>query len=437
MIFRRYFPLNRITEFISGAFLPAVLFFTGIYFFLCLSKYIFSPSRVAKALRSNKGTSPLAFSSLWLALGGTLGVGNITGVCAAIAVGGAGTVFWIWVCAILSSVIKYTETALAVQYRRCDGSKYFGGPFYYIKDALHSQKTASLFAIVCLIASFTIGNITQAQAASDAVYFAFKIPKPILSFIFAAIIFIICSGGGRLITAFTNFSVPFLCVFYIILSVSVIFVFRENIPAVTQSIFCEAFTPRAELSGIAAYICSPALRLGITRGIMSNEAGCGTAPIAYAAGNSDDACGTGLLGIAEVLCDTLLLCTLTAYTVLLSEASLSAPSVSIAYSAFSSALGNGVKYLLGASIFLFALSAVSAWGFYGRASLEFLGAKPSLFAAYCVMFSASSFFSSFLNEGLCWTLSDISISLMAIINIIALFLLFPKVKSLTAGYFKK
>ena len=204
--------MNRITEFVSGAFLPAVLFFTGIYFFICLSKYIFSPARVLNALRSNKKTSPLSFSSLWLALGGTLGVGNITGVCAAIAVGGAGTVFWIWVCAILSSVIKYTETVLAVHYRKNEGGKHIGGPFYYIQNALRSPKVASFFAVVCLITSVTMGNITQAKAASDAVYYAFEIPKPLLSLIFSVIILIICSGGGKLITAFTNFSVPILCV---------------------------------------------------------------------------------------------------------------------------------------------------------------------------------------------------------------------------------
>jgi len=428
--------LNSITELISGAFLPVVLFFTGIYFFICISKYVFSPTRVLKSLRSNTTESPLSISSLWLALGGTLGVGNITGVCAAIAVGGAGTVFWIWVCAILSSVIKYTETVLAVHYRENKGQTRIGGPFYYIQTALRSPKIASFFAIVCLITSITMGNITQAKAASDAVYYAFEIPKPILSLIFSFLILIICSGGGKLITAFTNFSVPILCLSYVILSSAVIFVFRENIPVVTQSIFREAFTPRAELSGIAAFLCTPALRLGITRGIMSNEAGCGTAPIAYAAGNSDDACGTGLLGIAEVLCDTLLLCTLTAYAVLLSGVTLGDYSVVIAYSAFSSALGNGVKYILGASIFLFALAAVSAWGFYGRAALAFLGTKRSLYTVYCVIFSASSFFSVFLQESLCWTLADISISIMAIINTVALFLLFPTVKELTAKYFK-
>lgn len=428
--------MSAVTEFVSGAFLPLVLFFTGIYFFCFLSKYIFSPFRLYRALK-NRTDDSLSFSSLWLALGGTLGVGNITGVCAAIAVGGAGTVFWIWVCALFSSVIKYSETVLAVHFRETDEKgRNFGGAFSYIKNALKSPRIAGFFALLCIIISFTMGNITQVKSATDAAYYAFGIPAPIFSFIFFVIVLIICSGGGKLITAFTGFTVPFLCVFYIVLSLIVIVAFRENVPEVTARIFREAFTPRAGVSGIAASLCSPALRLGITRGVMSNEAGCGTAPIAYAAGKSTDACGTGLLGIAEVLCDTLLLCTLTAYAVLLSETATQDSSVLTAYSAFSSVLGKGVCPLLGASIFLFALTAVSAWGFYGRSALKFLGMKQPAIAIYCFFFSISSFVSAFISESVCWTLADLSISIMTIINVIALFLLFPTVKKLTKEYFR-
>ncbi|MBE6609975.1 MAG: sodium:alanine symporter family protein [Ruminococcaceae bacterium] len=427
--------MTAVTEFVSGAFLPLVLFFTGIYFFIFLSRHIFSPLKVCRALKKGRDRS-LSFSSLWLALGGTLGVGNITGVCAAISVGGAGTVFWIWVCALFSSVIKYAETVLAVHFRETDGNgRRFGGAYSYIKNALKSPRTAVFFAILCVITSFTMGNITQVKSASDAAYYAFGIPTPIFSFLFFVIVLIICSGGGKLITAFTGFTVPFLCVFYVVLSLIVIVALRENIPEVTARIFREAFTPRAGVSGIAAYLCSPAMRLGITRGVMSNEAGCGTAPIAYAAGKSTDACGTGLLGIAEVLCDTLLLCTLTAYAVLLSGTSMQDSSVLTAYSAFSSVLGKFVYPLLGASISLFALAAVTAWGFYGRSAMTFLGMKQPAIAAYCFLFSLSSFLSAFIPESLCWKLADLSISLMAVINVIALFLLFPTVKRLTKEYF--
>lgn len=427
--------MTTFTEFVSGAFLPLVLFFTGTYFFSVLSKYIFSPLRIRKAMKS-RDLSSLSFSSLWLALGGTLGVGNITGVCAAIAVGGAGTVFWIWICALLSSVIKYCEAVLAVHFRETDGNgNRFGGAYAYIKNALHAPKLAALFALLCIMTSFTMGNITQVKSASDAVYHAFGIPAPLFAFVFFVIVLIICSGGGKLITSFTGVTVPILCIAYVLISLTVIFIFRENIPEVTHRIITEAFTPRAELSGIAAYLCTPALRLGITRGIMSNEAGCGTAPIAYAAGTSDDACGSGLLGVAEVLCDTLLLCTLTAYAVLLSGTALEGSSVSIAYSAFGSALGNGVRYLLGASIFLFALAAVSAWGFYGRSALKFLGMKQPAIAIYSFFFSLSSFVSAFISESVCWSIADLSISIMAIINVPSLFRLFPTVKALTLEYF--
>ena len=428
--------MTAISEFISGAFLPLTLFFTGIYFFVFLSKHIFSPFKIYRALK-NRNDSSLSVSSLWLALGGTLGVGNITGVCAAIAVGGAGTVFWIWVCAILSSVIKYAETVLAVHFREKDeNGQNFGGAFSYIKNALNSPRLAVLFAILCIITSFTMGNITQVRSAADASYFAFDVPNPVFSFVFFVLVLVICSGGGKLITAFTGLTVPFLCVFYVVISLIVIVAFRDNIPEVTSRIFREAFTPRAEASGIAAFLCSPALRLGITRGIMSNEAGCGTAPIAYAAGDSSDACGSGLLGIVEVLCDTLILCTLTAYAVLLSETAFYDASVLTAYSAFSSFFGNGVRYLLGFSIFMFALAAVSAWGFYGRSALKFLGMKSPANAIYCFFFAFSSFVSVFIPEAVCWTIADISISLMAVINIFALFRLFPTVKALTKDYFR-
>ncbi len=417
------------SNFLCGMLLPAVLFICGAMFFVHIGRYVFSPRFCKRVLASERKGS---LSSFWLALGGTLGVGNICGVASAIYVGGAGCIFWIWVCAIFSSVVKYAETVLAVKYRE----NLHGGTPYYIKNGLGLKFIPQLFCVLCIFTAFTMGNITQVKAAAGFAETALNIPTVIPAIIFAVSVFFLVSGKGKRISKFTSKAVPFLCVVYSVFCIISIVKFRQNIPNVTRAIINGAFTPRAGMGGFIGILCCPALRLGITRGVMSNEAGCGTAPIAYAHDPDALPAKSGLFGIFEVLVDTLILCSLTAYAVLLPAADLSADSSKIITDAFSLAIGNAVKPVLAFSVFLFALAAVSAWAFYAEESAHFLGLTPMFGKLFAALYAITAFLGCFMKENIVWALADISVSAMAVLNIIAVIVLFGNVKNITKKEFQ-
>ena len=415
-----------IEQTVCGAFLPAALFLTGAVLFIRLARYVFSPRFFFGSLKSKRGKE--ALGSLWLALGGTLGVGNICGVASAVYIGGAGCVFWIWVCALLSAVTKYAETALAIHFRNQNGH---GGAHSYISNGLGAKKLASVFCVLCVITAFTMGNVTQVKSASDFALSALGIPKVTCASLFLITVFLITLGKGRAVKAFTSKAVPLLCLIYVICSFAVIFIYRENVIPLTRQILSDAFEPKAGVSGIMGYLCSPAVRLGITRGVMSNEAGCGTAPIAYASDTTTEPVTSGLLGVIEVLVDTLLLCTLTAYAILLPNCSLYEDSAKTVINAFSSSLGAYIAPVITISVFLFALAAVCAWSFYAEQSALFLGGGNRFHYCFTLLYSLTAFFGCFVSEHLSWFLSDLTVSLMAVINMIAVLLLSSTIKNIT------
>ena len=366
-------------------------------------------------------------------MGGTLGVGNITGVCAAIAVGGPGCVFWIWICAIFSAITKYTETALAVMYRNSNG----GGAHSYIKNGLGLKKLAAFFCALCILTSFTLGNVTQVKASADFSLYTIGIPRYVTAVAFLLAVFIVCIGKGKRISGFTSSVVPILCSVYTVLCIILIVGYRENIPSVTARIFNEAFSFRSAGSGALAAIFSPTVRLGVTRGLTSNEAGCGTAPISYASDPCALPVSSGMLGAAEVLIDTLLLCTLTAYAVLLPEVSFEQGSAKAITEAITLSVGNIARPILCASVFLFALASVCAWSFYAIKSAEALGLKRSFFVFYSAAYPLTAFFGCFASEGGSWIAADLTVSAMAIINTVCVGALFGKVVDLTKREYQK
>lgn len=431
--------LKNATALLSGLFLPAVLFVSGLYFLFRIGRYVFSPRFIVHSLfdteKRDKNSTRSPFSSLCLALAGTLGVGNISGVAAAIVAGGPGAVFWIWVSAIVSAVLKFSETVLAIHFRERDGDGNFsGGAHLYIKKGLNAPKVAIFFCIACIFTSFTMGSITQTKAAADGVFTALNISPVICGIVFFIIVLCLSFGGSDKISGFTLKLIPPLCLAYVILSLSVIFVFRDNIAYVTSAIFSEAFTPRAGVGGVIGFLSSPAMRYGITRGIMSNEAGCGTAPFAHARADTDSAVRQGVYGIIEVLCDTLLLCTLTAYVVLLSDSALNGGATEIAINSFACALGEPVKVFLGISIFLFALGSVTGWSFYGQEAVKALGFGKGWLKAYGVFFSFFAAIGCVVPENTVWELADLLVSVMAVINITAVLMLSGTVIRLTVDY---
>lgn len=414
---------------ICGAFFPILLFLCGVLFFFRIGRYVFSPKLIFRTLKNEKGS----LRSLWLALGGTLGVGNICGVASAIYVGGAGCVFWMWVCALLCAFTKYAEALLAVKYREQKNGRFNGGTPFYIQNVLGARKLSRLFCFFCIFTAFTMGNVTQVYSAADFVYQALDIPRAAVGSIFLICVFVLTLGKGKRIIAFTSKAVPALCICYTVCSVICIFTFRAAIPSVISKIISEAFTIRA---GIGGLLCSPAIRLGITRGVMSNEAGCGTAPIAYAADPHATPVKSGLLGICEVLVDTLALCTLTAFTVLLPSIELSESSAKTVLNAFTSAFGEYIAQPLCLSVFLFALASVSAWAFYVEKTADFLhlGVKFRVFFVIC--YPLASFLGCFISEGIIWSLSDLGVCAMAIINVISIILLQNKIKNETKQQYR-
>ncbi len=423
--------LKTVTEIICGGFLPAILFLGGAVFLFRLGKFLLFPKKIRKS------SSKASLSSLWLALGGTLGVGNICGVVSAIYIGGAGCVFWMWICTFLSACTKYAETVLAVKYRTVlkDGSTVGGAP-YYIKKALKMNKTANVFAIFCILTAFTVGCATQVKTAADIIVISTDIPRWTVGALFFLFLLMLTLGKAKAISAFTSKAVPFLCVGYAILCLLNIFTFREYMLPLTKQIITEAFTLKAGTGGIIAFLSSPALRLGITRGVMSSEAGCGTAPYAYASDKNASAVHSGLLGIAEVLTDTLILCTLTAYAVLLPQVPLSESSAESVITAFSAILGTLAPFYMSISIFLFALASASAWSFYAEQSAVFLSIKK-FHLPFSIIYSVSAFLFCFAKEESVWFMSDLTVSVMATLNIICLLLLSGEVKSITNSALKE
>ena len=418
---------------VCGAFLPALLFLSGAVFLFRIAKHVFSPRFLVRNIKGGKKGS---LASLWLALGGTLGVGNICGVCAAIYVGGAGCVFWIWVCAFLSAATKYAETVLAVHYRELDeNGNACGGAPSYMKKGLGLKILPTAFCVLCIFTAFTMGNLTQISSASELIFNSIGIPKYVLALFFGAAVLILTLGKGRFITAFTSKSVPLLCCFYTAVCAVNIFVFRSNIAPVTRQIISEALTLRAGAGGFVAFITSPALRLGITRGVMSNEAGCGTAPIAYAADKDAEPLRSGILGTVEVLVDTLLLCTLTAYAVLLPGIPLTESSANTLIAVFSAVLGRAVANLVALSVGVFALASVSAWAFYSMSCAKYLHLGRRFNLIFAFFYSFTSVIACFISEGTVWTLADISVSAMAVINVLCVTLMFGTVKKLTENGF--
>lgn len=432
--------LKAITAMLGGS-VPIFLLMCGAFLTVRLLRYMPSVMRsvipTLKRQKKGKGErTPLG--AFCLALAGTLGVGNISGVAAAIASGGAGAIFWMWVSSLFCAILKYAETVLAVCYRRrgSDGV-YVGGAHIYISEGLRAPFLGVLFCILCTFSSFTTGNITQVKAAAESVRAVFGVPEYVCGAIVFFLILIFCRSGSA-IYRFTLGLIPILCGGYVLLCISVIMKFHEGLPAVTAMIFSEALTLRAGIGGVLGFIFGRSVRLGITRGVMSNEAGCGTAPIAHASSETEYPAIQGALGIIEVLFDTLVLCTLTAYVILLSGVDTAGEgSAVIAVKAFTSSLGAAIGAPLAISMLLFALGAAASWSYYGRVSLSALGADARALAVYNLSYAICAFFGTMLPEGVIWWLSDISIYLMAALNSLAVICLSSKVSRATAEHCKK
>ena len=428
---------------LTGGIVPFLLIACGLFFMGYLRvRPLLSPRRMWRVMRTptEGGVSP--FRAVMLALAGTLGVGNIVGVANAIWIGGAGAVFWMWISALVAMLLKYAEILLAVRHRRegRDGS-FFGGAYYYIKDYFQSHghfRTAAIlsavFALLMLVNALSMGCVIQANAVSMAFRGVLGVPVWVCGIVLAALTVPVIVKGVHGISALTELLVPIMTAGYVILSVAVLILRRDSIGEAFASILQGAFTPTGVGGGVLGFLTSRALRTGTMRGLLSNEAGCGTAPTAHASANTKSPAAQGVWGIFEVFVDTILLCTVTALVILVNlpeVGMLGSDSVMMTVRAYSSVLGGWSEWFFCAAILCFGYATLLCWANYGAESLRVLSQKPIWRYLYFFAFGVCILLGSVSAPDRIWDISDFAITALTSINLLMLFLMRREVREET------
>ena len=393
------------------------------------------------------GANISAFEAVTTALAGTVGTGNIAGVTGAIFTGGAGAVFWMWVAAFFGMVTKYAEIVLAMKYRvKDENGVYHGGPMYYIENGIGKnwRWMAIIFCLLGGLASFGIGNIAQSSEISGALSDLFRVPPLVSGILIAVVVALVTLGGIKRIGKVTSLLVPFMSIFYILAGIVVIIMRIGHIPAVFGQIFAGAFSFKSVGGGIFGYTIMMAMKQGFARGVFSNEAGLGSAPIAHAASSTEEPCEQAVWGIFEVFIDTIVICSITAFAVLLSgildvEGGLSAYASkgAAAASAFNTILpGTLGGKIIELSLLFFALSTILSWAYYGENCWGYLTKNnKTVMLIYKIIFALVCIVGATGSGTLMWDIADTLNGLMAIPNLIALLILSGVVAKVTKDYF--
>ncbi len=408
--------------------------------------------RLSLSRSKRKKHSVSSFQSFATALGATIGIGNIVGVAGAITLGGPGAIFWMWVAGFVGMATKYSEIVLAIRYRehRCNGTK-VGGPMYYIKNGLGKQfaPLALLFSVFGCLAVFGTGNMTQVNAAAETISAVAVRFSPTMSenelliklavgAVFAVLIGITMPGGAKSVGTIAERLVPFMAVLYLLCAACVILFNLNNLIPTISLIVTSAFRPMSAVGGAAGITMMHCLRLGIGRGIFSNEAGLGTSPIAYASSDSKSAVEQGLLGIMEVFVDTIVICTVTALVILMSGVFVpygDAVGINLTIGGLETVFGTEVtSIVMAVMISLFAYSSMLAWSVYGVRCFETLFGGRAV-KAYRVAYLLFTILGAVLQLRIVWDISSLFNGLMAIPNLLALALLSGEVRRLTKEYF--
>ena len=389
------------------------------------------------------------FQAVCTALAATVGTGNIAGITGAIALGGPGAVFWMWISALFGMCTKFAEVTLAIHFReRNDKGDWVGGPMYYISKGLGKnwKWLGSLFALFGMLAAFGIGNMTQINSIVTSISGTINSFTPInvntANLIIGIIVAIFCAivliGGLKRIGQVTEKLVPFMAVIYILSALIIFFAHIGNIGNVLRSIFVGAFTPSAVVGGAAGITISAAVKRGVGRGVFSNEAGLGSAPIAHAAADTDSAVRQGCFGVFEVFADTIVICTLTAFAVLMSGTPINfgqAAGADLTIAAFGTTFGRVGGIIISVGLTLFATSTILSWCLYGTRCAEFLFKTTKIIKPYQVIFCLIIVLGAVTELSLVWDIADTLNGLMALPNLVGLLALSPIVIKLTREYF--
>ena len=443
---------------------PALVLLTGVGFLLTVGLRGFQFRKFGYAMKNTIGKmfqkhtarageiTPV--QALTTALAATVGTGNIAGITSAVTLGGPGTIFWLWVSALLGMATKYSEVLLSVKFRERNAhGDWVGGPMYYIKNGL-GKNWKWLGAIFCVfggLASFGIGNAVQIGNITDSVNTAIRAFVPsaaehqvainiVLAFVLMAVVGIVLLGGVKRIGAVTEKLVPIMSIAYILACLAVVFSNAARVPHVFAMIFQGAFTPKAVTGGAAGMSVKLCIEWGVKRGVFSNEAGLGSAPIAHAASSESNPVKQGLYGIFEVFMDTIVICTLSGLTLLLAldDAALhygAEGTTALNAQALGTVFGGKAGALMIAvGLSFFALSTVLSWGLYGARCWEFLLGSRAI-KPYQFLFTFVVVVSATMDLSLAWSIADTLNGLMAIPNLIALLALCPVVFRVTREHF--
>lgn len=397
-------------------------------------------------LRPDEKGGVSSFQALCTALAATVGTGNLAGVAGAIAIGGPGAVFWMWICGIFGMIIKCAEASLAVRYRQKTSSgQYVGGPMYMIRHGLNRRfrPMAGVYAFFGVVAAFGVGNATQMNTVISGVCntvtaFGYHFPqwgKLILGIVLAVLVGLILFGGAKRIGRAAELLVPFAAGIYLILCISVFIFCYEAVPAAFAAIFRGAFDPSAVTGGVIGSVFA-SLRTGVSRGVFTNEAGMGTASMAHASATVNHPLEQGMMGIVEVFLDTLVICTMTAVVILCSGIPIPYGQDAGLYltgSAFSGVLGPWVNVVITLSVCLFALATVLGWGLYGLRCAQYLLGEGAV-KWFALLQTVVVVIGCVLEAQTVWLLAEIMNGLMAVPNLIALWALTPEFLKIYKSY---
>jgi AGCS family alanine or glycine:cation symporter len=436
--------IDAINGLVWGPIMLTLLLGTGIFLTIGLRGMTITriPYAFKQLLLGRKGSgegeiSP--FNALMTALSSTVGTGNIAGVATAIGIGGPGALFWMWCTALVGMATKYAEAVLAVNYRETDAAgKKVGGPMYYIKNGLGKRwkPLAFLFALFGALAGFGLANTVQSNTVSQVLFNNFQIPTVVSGLVMAFLVALVLLGGIQRIAQVAGKLVPLMTVIYLVSTLVILLMNLPEIPAALVFIVDSAFNGTAATGGFAGATVMLALRMGVSRGIFSNESGLGSAPIAHAAAATNSPVRQGTIAMLGTFIDTLIICTMTGLVLIVTDVwNSDLQGAAMTLQVFDSSLPFGGD-ILSLCIALFAFTTMLGWSYYGERCAQFL-LGPKVVLPFRVLWVVGIFLGTQMSLGLVWKMSDALNGMMAIPNLIALLLLSPVVFKLTRQYYQQ
>lgn len=427
-----------------GAPMLILIGFAGLYLTIGLKAYplrnIGSAFKSLWSARDSKGDGDISgFNALMTSLAATIGTGNIAGVATAIHLGGPGALFWMWMIALVGMATKYAEAVCAVHYREKDSNgEFVGGPMYYIKNGLGPKWAwlGAVFAFFGMLAAFGIGNTVQANSVAAALENSFGFDSKATGVVLAILVGLVLLGGVKRIAGVAGKLVPFMAIAYLIAGLAILILNIESLPAAFDLIVTSAFNPVAATGGFAGATMLAAIRFGVARGVFSNEAGLGSAPIAHAAAKTDNPVKQGTIAMLGTFIDTIILCSITGLVIVVTGAwTFDATGAALSTQAFNEALPGIGSWIVSLSLPVFAFTTLLGWSYYGEKCTQYLfGVKSEII--FRVVWVIAVFIGAAATDYLemVWLIADTLNALMAIPNLIALLLLSPVIFKLTQNY---